>query len=94
MISICALAVKTGFLFDEHIELLEDDKEAGGDVSVVVSGPCDGEIDMWSPLVGDVSPKLPGILKTGGNCWPSVTSDERGTLTVLTRVVLGDSVPG
>jgi len=82
-----ALAVNTGFLCVEQDELL-DDNEGGGEVSVVVSGPCEGDIDIWSPLVmeGDVRLKLPvtpGILRTGGKC-PSVTSDERGTLTVLT----------
>jgi len=82
-----------GFLFDEQIELLDDDNEGGGEVSVVVSGPCEGDIDMWSPPVGDVRLKLPGMLSTGGN-WPSLTSDERGTLTVLTIGAPGKSVPG
>ena len=83
-----------GFLFDEQIELLDDDNEGGGEVSVVVSGPCEcGDIDMWSPPVGDVRLKLPGMLSTGGK-WPPLTSDERGTLTVLTIGAPGKSVPG
>jgi len=92
-----ALAVKTGFLWFEQDGLL-DDNEGGGEVRVVVSGPwvC-GDIDMCRPLVmGDVRLKLPdtpGMLNTGGK-GPSLTSDERGTLTVLTIGAPGKSVPG
>ena len=87
--------MNTGFLFDEQIKLLEEEREGGGEVRVVVSGPWDGEMEIWSPLVGELklTPKLPGMLKTGGKLF-SLTSEESGTLTVLTVGAPCKSVPG
>ena len=91
------LAVNT-FFFDPEAECEEEEEEAegGGEVRVVVSGPWDGDTDIWR-LEGEARLKVvepePGMLRTGGKD-PSDTEDESGTLTVFTRWVEDMSGPG